>query len=601
MNASEYQKLASRTECDQERSRQRMFGGHISASYSHDDTCRRPIRVNHAVIGLMGEVGELAAALEKWIYYGQDLDLVNVGEEVGDCLWYLSLLLNATGMSMSTIMEANISKLKKRYPERYTDERAAAENRDREAERKTLEEIYPPSLPSYDPQQECEARQQADEEAELEGNVGRELEKQVMKDISSRPVGKEVTDCLNRHEDPTGQSQCSALPVTGGRRCWLFRHHIVSTFARWAVRQSPVPVPVHLEQVLWHLDQSLALSIKWDARGMALLDGPSVENFIRRALWGYPPFMAWNEPMTKTLHPTNGTFIDLDALLRNVCMDLDREMGHEDRPPNGLMPGYVPETPAQIMAAIGEVGKSVVAGHTHETVALGVPTPRDWLCACWDGTSGTHINPPYDTHCGRCGRRRTPAPMTYPTLAEMEQEMQARGSPLSRMPYTWQCLACQQVNNAGNTYCVYCGKTTLKEAPSTGPHSSHDWYSFSSNPIYHRCRKCGTYQHLLSGFLPCRPTAPESAVHEWGEEQGIYQRCKKCGAYRNLASGSMPCPAREFVVQGETASIGTVQSMAVEDATRGSVVTEKVEKEPLEQDGHGWAEPPVSEEEGGRN
>jgi NTP pyrophosphatase (non-canonical NTP hydrolase) len=136
MHPDEYQRLASVTECDQTRSLARMANLCFSRTKDLEPAQLRQIRLNHGVLGLMGEVGELAAALERWVYYGKELDEDNVAEEMGDCLWYLAELCNALGVSMGRVMEANIAKLRARYPEKYTDE--AASNRDLEAEKKAM-------------------------------------------------------------------------------------------------------------------------------------------------------------------------------------------------------------------------------------------------------------------------------------------------------------------------------------------------------------------------------------------------------------------------------------------------------------------------------
>jgi NTP pyrophosphatase (non-canonical NTP hydrolase) len=136
MNPDTYQRLAARTECDQEKVTRRMAGPHPADPESPGVSVLLPVRVNHAVIGLTGEVGELAAAIERWLYYGHELDVANVSEEVGDCLWYLAELCNAVGVSLSSVMEGNIRKLRARYPDRYTD--AQASDRDPVAERRAL-------------------------------------------------------------------------------------------------------------------------------------------------------------------------------------------------------------------------------------------------------------------------------------------------------------------------------------------------------------------------------------------------------------------------------------------------------------------------------
>lgn len=129
MNPTEYQQLAARTECDQEAAAKRRHYADTESSNPLVAT-----RLNHAVIGLAGEAGELAGAVERWLYYGKGLDLPNVCEELGDSLWYIAFACNALGLSLEGIMQANIEKLRKRYPDKYSDFQAAEENRDRKAE-----------------------------------------------------------------------------------------------------------------------------------------------------------------------------------------------------------------------------------------------------------------------------------------------------------------------------------------------------------------------------------------------------------------------------------------------------------------------------------
>jgi NTP pyrophosphatase (non-canonical NTP hydrolase) len=131
VNASEYAAKACRTECDQDAARKRYTGVHGTAAPT-----LTPVRLNHAVLGLAGEVGELAGAVEKWLHYGRDLDVANVGEEVGDCCWYLALACNALGLDFGEVLAANLRKLAVRYPEKYTDEHARC--RDLDGERRAM-------------------------------------------------------------------------------------------------------------------------------------------------------------------------------------------------------------------------------------------------------------------------------------------------------------------------------------------------------------------------------------------------------------------------------------------------------------------------------
>ncbi len=94
-------------------------------------------RLDHASRGMVTEAGEIIDALKKHSCYGKPLDLTNLKEEVGDVLWYASVMLDALGLTFEDAMEATARKLKKRYPNGFTQE--AALNRNLEAEKKALE------------------------------------------------------------------------------------------------------------------------------------------------------------------------------------------------------------------------------------------------------------------------------------------------------------------------------------------------------------------------------------------------------------------------------------------------------------------------------
>lgn len=91
----------------------------------------------HAFFGLLTEVGELADAVKRHIFYGAPLDRTNIKEEAGDVFWYLAILLDDCGVSFEDCMVANIAKLKARYPGKF--DAGQAVNRDLGAERQALE------------------------------------------------------------------------------------------------------------------------------------------------------------------------------------------------------------------------------------------------------------------------------------------------------------------------------------------------------------------------------------------------------------------------------------------------------------------------------
>lgn len=147
MDPFEYQQAANRTECSQQKSLVRIKLNSPDKFFERpllpNEGGRLPrfcaVRLIHGVLGLQGEVGELAGALEKWLYYGQELDQTNLKEEIGDCLWYLALVCNAMEYDMGSLMRANIEKLKKRFPDKFCEDSVREENRDREKEAETVE------------------------------------------------------------------------------------------------------------------------------------------------------------------------------------------------------------------------------------------------------------------------------------------------------------------------------------------------------------------------------------------------------------------------------------------------------------------------------
>jgi NTP pyrophosphatase (non-canonical NTP hydrolase) len=95
------------------------------------------IRLLHCAIGMATETGELMEALKNHIYDGLPLDEANIGEELGDGCWYIGIGADAIRKSLTDILATNNSKLRHRFPDKFTEYHA--ENRDLEGERAILE------------------------------------------------------------------------------------------------------------------------------------------------------------------------------------------------------------------------------------------------------------------------------------------------------------------------------------------------------------------------------------------------------------------------------------------------------------------------------
>ena len=78
-------------------------------------------RVLNACLGLSGEVGEVTEPLKKHFFHGKSLDVGEFGKELGDVLYYISVLANEYGLDLEDVARANIRKLEKRWPNKFGD------------------------------------------------------------------------------------------------------------------------------------------------------------------------------------------------------------------------------------------------------------------------------------------------------------------------------------------------------------------------------------------------------------------------------------------------------------------------------------------------
>lgn len=107
----------------------------ISDSCAPEDT-KNAINLFHGIIGKVTEAAELLEALVK-VTEGLPLDFANIREEIGDGLWYDAIILRAIDSNFGEAQHVNIAKLRKRFPNAFTE--YEANNRDLFAEREVLE------------------------------------------------------------------------------------------------------------------------------------------------------------------------------------------------------------------------------------------------------------------------------------------------------------------------------------------------------------------------------------------------------------------------------------------------------------------------------
>lgn len=118
MTIKEYENLAMRTNDGKCTNR---VGGKASAWILGDEKEADPGELLNGALGLTGEAGEVADSIKKFIFHGHDMDRDGLIKELGDVCWYLALLCHAIDVPLEEVMTRNIEKLKKRYPEGFSE------------------------------------------------------------------------------------------------------------------------------------------------------------------------------------------------------------------------------------------------------------------------------------------------------------------------------------------------------------------------------------------------------------------------------------------------------------------------------------------------
>ena len=85
------------------------------------EACRE---LSNVGLGLAGEAGEIADMIKKHLHQGHPLDREKFIKELGDVAWYLALGCTVIGEPMEKVLQTNIDKLLKRYPDGFDPERS---------------------------------------------------------------------------------------------------------------------------------------------------------------------------------------------------------------------------------------------------------------------------------------------------------------------------------------------------------------------------------------------------------------------------------------------------------------------------------------------
>ena len=82
-----------------------------------------PIILN-GVLGLAGESGECADLVKKAYFQGHPLVTNQMAKELGDVAWYLAETAYALGVPLEEVCSRNIEKLRRRFPEGFSEEKS---------------------------------------------------------------------------------------------------------------------------------------------------------------------------------------------------------------------------------------------------------------------------------------------------------------------------------------------------------------------------------------------------------------------------------------------------------------------------------------------
>ena len=125
---------------------------------------------------------------------------------------------------------------------------------------------------------------------------------------------------------------------------WTFKKDITRGLAKYAISQSPYVCPDNLEGVIKYLDACLEKEVEWEESGMAELSLCDINKLLHNILYeqGFSFFDEWNKAKKgnvevqfcsrySKVEDPDYEFIDLDALLHNVCLDIRMERRASDK------------------------------------------------------------------------------------------------------------------------------------------------------------------------------------------------------------------------------------------------------------------------------
>jgi NTP pyrophosphatase (non-canonical NTP hydrolase) len=96
----------------------------IAAMRTSSKTILPSEHLMNGALGLAGEAGEVADIVKKATFQGHTINREHLAKELGDVCWYIAETATAIGYDLETIMQMNIDKLMKRYPDGFSADRS---------------------------------------------------------------------------------------------------------------------------------------------------------------------------------------------------------------------------------------------------------------------------------------------------------------------------------------------------------------------------------------------------------------------------------------------------------------------------------------------
>ena len=80
--------------------------------------------ISNMIFGANGELGEVTDILKKYLYQGHRINKQHLSEEIGDTLFYIVNLCTLFNLDVEDILQGNVDKLRKRFPNGFEVDRS---------------------------------------------------------------------------------------------------------------------------------------------------------------------------------------------------------------------------------------------------------------------------------------------------------------------------------------------------------------------------------------------------------------------------------------------------------------------------------------------